>query len=557
MQNSCRNQASVSLECRLSAGCLAIGNPIGAVGKSLGEAVRLVFDVDVLVFARWCRENGRMPSDSSHVTKPVQSSHLAAAAPPQVLLFQLFCPTKGIVTEDGKQIGPGITTIGRKPSGGTVIPVADDGGLSREHVTLTVDADQQSITLRDKSSKNSTWVNGLRVSREEERKLFHGDVLRLGDSVFVLSVTPSFDEQPTNVEQKDNVADGQAQIASTPKDAAQPPAASEILGRSPLIARLRMQIRRLALAKQSVLLLGERGTGKERAAAEFHSYRDGTGPLVPIDCGALQSELAASELFGHTKGAFTGAVGDKKGAILAAHKGTLFLDEIGNLSLENQEKLLRALESRSIQAVGSLGKTGTSVDVVLVSATSKDLLAETRNGRFKPDLFDRIAATTLTVPPLRYRREDILFLLQHARGPGNSETPQLPRLNTSQIELLLLYAWPGNVRELINIRGDLCAQGFHEGLQKQLLRTTYFQSPDRPSLDTSATEVKTERIAGTSPPESKPIKKTKLTVEALSALLIKHDGKLLPIAKETGWDPHTLRDWVAKYDLHHLRKKDG
>lgn len=539
-------------------GLTALGNPIGAVGRSLGAPLCRVRDVDALVCARQCRENGGMPRDATNVTNSVSTNHLSATAPPQILLFHLFCPVKGIVTHDGRPIESGVTTIGREPGGAQSFRLSgDDKGLSREHVTMTVDSDTQNITLRDKSTKNSTWVNGLRMNRGEDRKLFHGDVLRLGDSVLVLSATPSSEEQTSHLKQKHNVADEQAQETSISKGATQAPLVSGILGRSPLIARLRMQIQRLAIAKQSLLLLGERGTGKERAAVEFHSYRGGTGQLVPIDCGALQSELAASELFGHTKGAYTGAVGVSKGAILAAHGGTLFLDEIGNLSMENQEKLLRALESRSIQAVGALGKPGTTVDVVLVSATSKDLLAEARAGRFKLDLFDRIAASTLTMPPLRNRREDILFLLQLARGSGNSDAPTLPRLNTTQIELLLLYAWPGNVRELINIRGDLCARGFHEDLQKQLLRTTYFQSADRPSLDENASEPKTERSTSSPPPESKPTKKTKLTEETLSALLVKHDGKLLPIAKETGWDTHTLRDWVAKYNLHHLRKKDS
>ena len=490
-----------------------------------------------------------MPSSSASVTNPVPSSHLPAAPPPQILLFRVFCPEKKLLEEPGHVLSPGSTAIGREPSGDRTIKLPpDDKGLSRDHASLTVDLEHQTIVLRDSSSKNSTWVNGLRLNRGEDRKLFHGDVLRLGDTVFVLSMTPSFTDP----------MEPDTQSSPAKESAQQHTENSQVLGRSPLIERLRRQIRRLAQAGQSVLLLGERGTGKERAAAEFHSHSGRRGPMVAIDCGALTKEIAASELFGHEKGAFTGAIGEKKGALVSSDHGTLFLDEIGNLSLENQEKLLRALESRSIQAVGSLGKPGQRVDILLVSATSKDLAAETKSGRFKPDLFDRIAATTLTMPPLRNRREDILFLLQRAKGAGHSAASTLPPLNTSQVELLLLYAWPGNVRELINIRGDLCAQGFHEDLQKQLMKATYFQFSGNGPATTVAIPSQEESTptTGGASAKAKPTKKSRLTEEQLRELLIKHDGKLLPIANETGWDSHTLRDWVAKYNLHHLRKKD-
>lgn len=500
-----------------------------------------------------------MPSDPVSATQTVSTSHLSADQPPQVVLSRVFCPEGGIILDEQHILDEGAYSIGREPKKKPSIQIPPgDKGISREHATVTVDKTHQSIVLRDKSSKNSTWVNGQRLSQVEERKLFHGDVLRLGDTVLVLSVAPSYaaskDEQGKGRKQD---SQQQATTPVNPSSDGESGDPTRILGRSPLIHRLRTQIRCLAQAGQSILLLGGRGTGKERAAAEFHQHSGRSGKLVPLDCGALTSELAASELFGHEKGAFTGAIGEKKGALLSADRGTLFLDEIGNLSLDNQEKLLRALESRSIQAVGSLGKPGTPVDVLLVSATSKDLIADAKSGRFKPDLFDRIAATTLTVPPLRNRREDILLLLQRAVGAGQSKAPKLPSLNTSQVELLLLYAWPGNVRELINVRGDLCAQGFHADLQKQLLKSTYFQSsgPIEAPINSAWTPAENTSASGSASAEPKRPKKQRLTVEELKTLLIKHDGKLLPISKETGWDCHTLRDWVIKYGLQHLRNK--
>lgn len=485
-----------------------------------------------------------MESGADSATQTVPTDHLRAAALPQPVLFWVYSPERKFIERSGFELESGATMLGRESGGAQRVTISDDKGISRNHAELVVDPKDHTVTLRDQSTKNSTWVNGQRLVAGEVRPLFHGDVLRLGDSILVLTLAPKPDVTPLE--------------GSEPRKEDR----SQLLGRSPLIAQLQSQIYKLAKAKQPVLLLGERGTGKERAAQELHLRSGRSGKQVSIDCGALTETLAASELFGHVKGAFSGATIDKTGALLQAQGGTLFLDEIGNLSPDNQEKLLRALESRRVQPVGALGGESKPIDVMLVSATSRDIVAEARSGRFRPDLFDRIAGTTLTMPPLRRRREDILYLLKHAAGSDGVPPKKSPQLNTSEVEMLLLYAWPGNVRELINVRGELLALGFQQGLRDRLLRATFFQasgpgtaSPGSPVAATALLEQKPTEEAPT--PTSKPKKvKVRLTAETLSELLIKHDGKLLPIANETGWDSHTLRDWVAKYNLGHLRKKE-
>src|SRR5262249_37124515 len=200
----------------------------------------------------------------------------------------------------------------------------------------------------------------------------------------------------------------------------------------------------------TVLVEGETGTGKEAVAESIHreSAREG-GPFVVVDCGAIPSELLESELFGHDKGAFTGAVAAREGAFEAAAGGTLFLDEIGELSLELQPKLLRAIERREIKRVGRTRYT--SVDVRLVAATHRDLRAMVNAEAFRSDLYYRLAVVAVRLPPLRERSEDLPQLVEHLLG-GLAASAQARSGLTSPASLreLARHAWPGNVRELRN-----------------------------------------------------------------------------------------------------------
>ena len=226
----------------------------------------------------------------------------------------------------------------------------------------------------------------------------------------------------------------------------------EALGQSDVFLSFVEQLSRVAGVDRPVLVVGERGTGKELAAAKIHYLsRRWESPLVTLNCAALSPSLIEAELFGHERGAFTGAAAGRVGRFEAADGGTLLLDEIGLIPLEAQEKILRAVEYGSFERVGS--SQPQQVDVRIVGATNADLPGLVREGRFKADLLDRLAFEVVRVPPLRERAGDILLLAKHfasrmATELGRDEPPTFSREATRSLHR---YAWPGNVRELKNV----------------------------------------------------------------------------------------------------------
>ena len=227
-------------------------------------------------------------------------------------------------------------------------------------------------------------------------------------------------------------------------------AKTQIIGQSQATQFLRELIRTLAASSSTALVTGESGTGKELVAQALHAQGPrGSGPFVPINCGAIPRELIESELFGHRKGTFTGAVADRLGRFELAHGGTLFLDEIGDLPMDMQVKLLRVLQERCILPVGASREV--PIDVRVVAATHKNLEDEVAAGRFREDLYYRINVLPVTTTPLRERPDDIASLLQfyaekHAL-PGQSALKLAPDM----LQLFKDYVWPGNVRELSNL----------------------------------------------------------------------------------------------------------
>lgn len=227
--------------------------------------------------------------------------------------------------------------------------------------------------------------------------------------------------------------------------------ADAIKGKSSIADKLYEHINLVAPTDMSVIIQGESGTGKEYAARALHMQSKRKGkPFVAIDCGALSKDLAASELFGHAKGAFTGALNDKKGQFEAANGGTLFLDEVGNLSYEVQVKMLRALQERIIQPLGST-KT-IKVDVRIITATNDDLKSSVANGSFREDLYHRLNEFKIQLPALRDRGKDIELFINHFIRLSNTELQRnVQNLSQQAKDLLLQYDWPGNLRELKNV----------------------------------------------------------------------------------------------------------
>ena len=275
----------------------------------------------------------------------------------------------------------------------------------------------------------------------------HGSV----DSAVEALKAGAFDfvSKPVNLELLRSLVD--AALNLKPLDTKTGIASPSVLGETAVMIALRKQISILARSQAPIYISGESGSGKELVARSIHeSGPRAGGPFIPVNCGAIPSELMESEFFGHTKGSFTGAVADKEGLFQAANGGTLFLDEVADLPLPMQVKLLRGIQEKAIRPIGSQQEL--SVHVRILSATHKDLTAEVERGTFRQDLFYRINVIELRVPSLRERAEDIPVLAEDllSRVADDYQVPK-PRLSSEAISELTKYHFPGNVRELANI----------------------------------------------------------------------------------------------------------
>jgi DNA-binding NtrC family response regulator len=298
-------------------------------------------------------------------------------------------------------------TVGQSSANDVVLR---DPCVSRVHCLIEVSGGR--VLLRDRGSTNGTWVNGARVSQAELRS---GAVVQIGESR--LRVAADADQ-------------------------------TALLGESPTMRRVREQIVALAPTGLSVLVHGETGTGKELVALALHDLSGRRGGFVPLNCGAIPRELVESELFGHEKGAFTGAVGRRVGVFQEAHGGTLFLDEVAELPLELQPRLLRALETGMIRPVGSTRDL--MLDVRVVAATHVDLRMAVRVGRFREDLYYRLVGHQLETPPLRTRGNDVVLLAKRFADELGQSSGGC-RLSDDALARLRRHPWPGNVRELRHV----------------------------------------------------------------------------------------------------------
>ncbi|HEX6078444.1 MAG TPA: sigma-54 dependent transcriptional regulator [Methylomirabilota bacterium] len=319
-----------------------------------------------------------------------------------------------------------------------------------------------------------------------------------------------------------------------------------VLGASPAMTQVFELVKKAARSEANILILGESGTGKELIARAVHanSPRAG-GPFVPVDCASLPEPLLESELFGHEKGAFTGAVRTKIGLVESAHRGTLFLDEIGDLPAPLQVKLLRALQERQIRRVG--GTELVDVDVRVVSATNRNLTEAIGKGQFREELYYRINVIAIRLPPLRDRAGDVR-LLAHAfiKRYGHG---RVTGLDEAAADALERYRWPGNVRELQNVIERACAlvdgpMITVKDLPDHVLR------PATPPVSPAGSA-----IAGQSVGSDLTLREAKdqwlqvLEVSYLRDLLARHDGNVSSAAKAAGIDRKTFHRLINKYDI--------
>jgi DNA-binding NtrC family response regulator len=322
--------------------------------------------------------------------------------------------------DQGKHVvGGDVVSIGSARDNALVLA---DLTVSRYHLDVTPRPD--GILVTDLGSTNGTYIGAVRI---EQAIVPPGTPVKLGGT----TIRFTDGARPALVS-----ASGRHELAG-------------MIAVSPRMVRLFGDIERVAQAPTSVLIVGESGTGKERVACALHERSARAGaPLVTIDCGALSSSLIASELFGHERGAFTGADRLHKGAFERAAGGTAFLDEIGELPAADQSALLGVLERRRFRRVG--GSAELDAQVRVIAATNRDLRADVNTGRFRQDLYHRLAVVVLRLPPLRERREDIPLLVEHFAHELGGAGPIEALFGAEQLACWRDHPWPGNVRELRN-----------------------------------------------------------------------------------------------------------
>lgn len=286
------------------------------------------------------------------------------------------------------------------------------------------------------------------------------EALKLGAADYITKPF-NVDEVKITVEQLLSRRDIQAENQRLHKELGHKDVLERFIGKSEVALQLKEMVVRVASTDSTVLIRGESGTGKELIAQAIHALSDRAGgPLLSINCAALPDTLLESELFGHLKGSFTGAVRDKEGLLKAADGGTFFLDEIGEASMAIQVKLLKALEEKTVTPIGAVAPV--KIDARLLSATNVDLEQLVKEGRFRPDLYYRLNVIPLVLPPLRERRDDIPLLVDHFRHQIAERTKSpVKQINQDAMQLLMAYFWPGNVRELDHMleRAILFAKG--------------------------------------------------------------------------------------------------
>ena len=321
-----------------------------------------------------------------------------------------------------------------------------------------------------------------------------------------------------------------------------------IIGSSRVTSRLLDQIRRVAPTDASVLIVGESGTGKELVAQSVHHFsRRSKGPFIPVDCASLPEGLLESELFGHEKGAFTGAISQRKGLIEDAHGGTVFLDEIGEMPLALQAKLLRALEQRQVRRVGQ--SRTVDVDVRFVAATNVDLEAAVRDGSFREDLYYRLNVVKLAVPPLRARRDDVVLLAEHfLRSFAATSDRSPPMVSPDAWEALEGYRWPGNVRQLRNVIERAVALDSDGKVTLADLPAEFrvggSNGNDPANEWEGAPKLKTN-FAAVPYAEARDEAMTAFRTAYLEQLLDMHEGNISQAARTAGISRRTLHRWLS------------
>jgi DNA-binding NtrC family response regulator len=394
----------------------------------------------------------------------------------------------------------GTVTVGADPSCQLVLP---ERGVSRQHAEFEVKPGGR-IWVRDLESRNGTYVQGTRVMAAE---LPLGAVVQIGE--IELGVFPRWHVREVEPSRAHSFG--------------------ELHGKSLALREVFAVLERVAGSDVSLLIEGESGTGKELAARSVHQASPRADkPYVVVDCTTVPKDLAESELFGHRRGSFSGAVADREGAFQRADGGTIFLDEIGELPSEIQPKLLRVLETGEVRAVGDGNHH--KVNVRVLSATHRDLQAEVRRGRFRADLLYRLAVVRVCLPPLRARPDDVALIVERLIGsqlaPGDS-------ISGKNLDQLMNYSWPGNVRELRNVLGRAVALSGHKPGNVRFSDLVF-----NLAISGGAPATLGYSFPGIDPPldykEAKQMLMSQFEAEYIQALMRRHSGNVSQVAAAAG-----------------------
>lgn len=414
------------------------------------------------------------------------------------------------------------TRIGKKEDNDLVL---NDNAISRHHIEIQMSSDF--FLLKDLNSTNGAYINDIKV---KEAYLTPGDIIKIGNTELEFI---AFDEK-VSLEPSQKTEFG------------------ELVGKSRKMRQIFSLLEKISPSLATIIIEGETGTGKELVAKAIHasSHRKNK-PFVVFDCSAVTPTLIESELFGHEKGAFTGAIKQRKGAFEAAYGGTVFLDEIGELSLDLQPKLLRALEQREIKRVGSNEKI--PLDVRVICATNRDLKQEVQDGNFREDLYYRLSVVKVHLPPLRERPEDIPLIikkfLEHSKFNKLPDGALKVRLVEDEaLKMLQRYQWPGNVRELANIVERTVSMAEGDTITASHL-SYVFQEVD-PLLD-STPELGVNIEVDTSMPfkEAKQKIVENFEKDYLEELLKKYNYNVSKASREAKIDRKHLRNLIKKYNI--------
>lgn len=434
----------------------------------------------------------------------------------------LYTAAAGVSADCRHLLGRASISIGREVPPEQDIRLQGDTMASRCHARLQIDPQGRSVRILDCGSKNGVFVNGARTA---ECALHDGDIVRIGATLLQLRCEPG-----------------------PPLDAPEAAAVihQELQGTSPAIRALRFKIYKAAASDISVLILGESGVGKERVARALHGASRRPGMFVAVNSATISDGLAESILFGHERGAFTGADRTHRGLFREAHTGTLFLDEVADMPAAIQPKILRAVEEKAVRPVRA--ERSIPCDVRLVAATNRDLSAAVREGRFREDLFARLSGLVLKPPPLRERREDILPLFARYLN-----RPRL-RLTISLAERLLLHPWPFNVRELVQLASGINTYYAElDELDWREVAELLPQSCESPS-GLAPPRVPDAGPALLGPSAAAPdLREARapapLSREAVVACMQRHRGNVIQAAAHLGCSPRHLRRLLSKFGL--------